>query len=53
MGASKKPAITYSGNGIRKMIGMKPKKARITIEITETGTVSKAMKSIKETYVSG
>jgi hypothetical protein len=38
---------------MREISGRKPVKATTPTEIRDTGTVSKAIKSIKETYVSG
>jgi hypothetical protein len=49
MGISIKPTITYTGKGIKKMIGMKPKATRNTIDTADTGIVNIAMKNIIET----
>jgi hypothetical protein len=49
MGISRKPTITYNGKGIKKIIGMKPKATRNTIDTADTGIVNIAMKNIIET----
>jgi hypothetical protein len=53
IGINRKAAIMYNGNGTRNKSGVKPNKNRKTTAITDTGSDSKAVNSIRETYVSG
>ena len=43
----------YTGIGIKNIIGIKPIVTRMTNDAIDTGIVSRAIKSIIETYVSG
>ncbi len=53
IGTTKKPAITNNGRNARIKSGKKLSCITRITEIIEIGSVSRALKNIKETYVSG